>query len=400
MQKIKLKNGLTVIYQKKETNSVAIEFLVKVGSNNETKSERGISHFLEHMVFEGTKKRPTSQEIANEIEKIGGDLNAYTSSERTCFFVKVLNKHFDIGLDVLTDILQNPLFSEKGIEKEKKIVIKEIDMVNDEPRFYQWILFEKNIFDLHPAKFPTYGDKKVIQQLTRKKVLDYYNKYYNPNNIVLSIVGNIPNWRKKVEQKFTRSAQKTITLPSTKEPLSKKNKIKKEKRKITNTYFVLGYKTISRKHPDSYTLDVISGILGRGQSGWMFQEIRSKLGLAYEVGTQHACDGDYGYFAIYLSTDRKKVPIAKKAVLKKLNDLNNLSEKELNESKTYLEGNYLLETEDNQKLADALVFWEQVEKAEQITQYIKKIKKVSTKDIKRVIKKYFKNYCLAIVEGS
>jgi len=123
MQKIKLKNGLTVIYQKKETNSVAIEFLVKVGSNNETKSERGISHFLEHMVFEGTKKRPTSQEIANEIEKIGGDLNAYTSSERTCFFVKVLNKHFDIGLDVLTDILQNPLFSEKGIEKEKNFVI-------------------------------------------------------------------------------------------------------------------------------------------------------------------------------------------------------------------------------------------------------------------------------------
>lgn len=399
MQKIKLKNGLTVIYQEKDTNSVAIEILIKVGSNNETATERGISHFLEHMVFEGTKKRPTSQEIANEIEKIGGDLNAYTSNERTCFFVKVLNKHFDIGLEILSDIVQNPLFDENNIEKEKKIVLKEVDMVNDEPRFYQWVLFEKNLFEKHPAKFPTYGDRKVIEGLTRTKVLNYYQKYYRPNNMILSIVGNVKNWKKKVESNFISESGLEVKRLKVKEPSTKRNKIKKEQRKITNTYLVLGYKTIPRSHPDSYILDVIGGILGRGQSGWMFQEIRGKYGLAYEVGTQHACDQDYGYFSVYLSTEKKKVNLAIKLVLKQLNKLKTLSKKDLEESKTYLEGSYLLETEDNQKLADALVFWEQVEDARKIKEFIKNIKKVSTKDIKRVVEKYFKNYCLVVVEG-
>jgi len=400
MQKIKLKNGLTIIYQEKDTNSVAIEILVKVGSNDETKTERGISHFLEHMVFEGTKKRPTSQEIANEIEKIGGDLNAYTSNERTCFFVKILNKHFDIGLDILADIVQNPVFDKNNIEKEKKIVLKEVDMVNDEPRFYQWVLFEKNLFEKHPSKFPTYGDRKVINGLTRKKVLDYYLKYYQPNNMVISIVGNVKDWKKKVEQKFISPAGKELKKLKVNEPATKKNKLKKEKRKIANTYLVLGYKTVPRTHPDSYILEVVSGILGRGQSGWMFQEIRGKHGLAYEVGTQHACDQDYGYFSVYLSTEKKKVNLAIKLVLEQLNKLKSLSEKDLQESKTYLEGSYLLETEDNQKLADALVFWEQIEDAKKIEEFVKKIKKVTTKDIKRVVNKYFNNYCLAVVEGS
>ena len=290
----------------------------------------------------------------------------------------------------------------KGIAsqvKEKKIVLKEVDMVNDEPRFYQWVLFEKNLFEKHPSKFPTYGDRKVIEGLNRKKVLAYYQKYYQPNNMVISIVGKVKDWKKKVEQKFVANAGKEIKKLKVKEPLTKKNKLKKEKRKIANTYLVLGYKTVPRTHLDSYVLEVISGILGRGQSGWMFQEIRGKHGLAYEVGTQHACDQDYGYFSVYLSTEKKKVNLAVKLVLKQLNKLKTLSEKDLEESKTYLEGSYLLETEDNQKLADALVFWEQVEDAQKIQEFVKRIKKVSVKDIKRVVEKYFKNYCLAVVEG-
>ncbi|MBR9683707.1 insulinase family protein [Candidatus Woesearchaeota archaeon] len=399
MQKIKLKNGLTVIYQKRNTNSVAIEVMVKVGSNNELVAERGVSHFLEHMVFEGTKKRGSSQEISNEIEKIGGELNAYTSKERTCFFIKVLGKHFDIALDVLSDIMQNPLFREEDIDREKKIVNKEIDLVNDEPRFYQWMLFENNLFDKHPTRLPTYGSKKVIEGLKRDNILDYYNKFYSPNNMVVSIVGNVKDWKKKVSAKFVLGKGKEVKESVVREALAKRKRVKKEKRKIANTYLVLGYKTVPRRHKDSYVLEIINGILGRGQSGWMFQEIRGKRGLAYEVGTQHVAERDYGYFAIYLSTDRAKVELVKKLILEQLEKLKRISDKDLQEAKTFIEGDYFLETEDNQQLADHLTFWEQMGDAKMIEEYVNRTKKVSINDVKRVVNKYFNNYCLAIVEG-
>lgn len=399
MQKIKLKNGLTIIYKENEGNSVAVEVLVKVGSNNETIDEKGISHFIEHMAFEGTKKRKDGREIANEIEKIGGELNAYTSNEKTCFYIKVLSKHFDKALDVLSDILQNPLMRDKDIDKEKKVVTKEIDLVNDEPRFYQWVLFERNLFEKHPTKFPTYGSKKVIENLNKKKVSDYYNKYYIPNNMVISIVGKIKDWKKKVEEKFIFGKGNEVKELKVKEPISKKNIIKKEKRKITNSYLVLGFKTVIRTHPDSYVLDVINGILGRGQSGRMFNEIRGKRGLAYEVGTQHAAEKNYGYFAIYSSTDKNKIGLVKKLILEQLNKLKTISSNDLKESKEYIEGSYLLEMEDNQKLADGLLFWEQIGDANLVNEFLKKIKQVTINDVKRVVNKYFKNYCLTIVEG-
>src|SRR3989338_9737733 len=133
MEKRVLRNGLTVIYERRKGNSVVVQVMVKTGSNHEGKRERGISHFLEHILFEGTTKRPNNRIISNEIEKIGGDINAYTSNERTCFYVKVLKKHFPIAVEVLGDILQNPLFRTEAVEREKNIILKEIEMVNDEP---------------------------------------------------------------------------------------------------------------------------------------------------------------------------------------------------------------------------------------------------------------------------
>src|SRR3989339_1222266 len=202
MQKLQLKNGLKVIYEHKVGHSVVIEVMIKVGSNNELPDEKGISHFLEHMLFEGTKRRPTNRDITNEIEKIGGEFNAYTSNERTCFYVKVLKKHFPIAVDVLGDILQHSQFKEKYLQREKKVVLKEIDMVHDDPRLYQWILFQSNLFQKNPAKYPTYGDKKVIKSLTREKVIEYFKKYYIPSNITIAVVGNINNWKQELQRTF------------------------------------------------------------------------------------------------------------------------------------------------------------------------------------------------------
>lgn len=399
MKKVILANGLTILFESKKSNAVVIEIMAKVGSNDEKPDERGISHFLEHMLFEGTKRRPTNRELTNEIEKIGGELNAYTSNERTCFYIKVLKKHFPIAVEILSDIFQNSLFREKDISKEKNIVMKEIDLVNDEPRYYQWLLLQKNIFEKHPARFPTYGDKKVIQQLNREKILKYFNNYYQPKNLIVSIVGDVSDWRKMIEEKFVFNGGKPMKRRLVSEPSARKTQEIKEKRDVSNSYAVMGFKTVPRNHPDSYVLEVINGILGRGQSGKMFTEIRTNHGLAYDVGTQNLSETTYGYFAVYVCMDKKNLPLVKKLILEEIEKLKNVDEQDLNESKTYLEGDYFLELEDGQKLADQILFWHHVKDANLLKEFVSKIKKVTSKDIKRVVDKYFRHYTSAVIEG-
>lgn len=400
MEKIILPNGLTVLYIHKPGKAVVVEVMVKVGSNNESSSERGITHFLEHILFEGTTNRATNREISNEIEKIGGDFNAYTTNERTCFHIKVLQKHFPIAVEILADVLQNPLLRKEDIKKEKKVVLKEIDMVNDEPRFYQWILLQKHLFDKHPCKYPTYGDKKVIKLLTREKILGYFHKYYYPKNMIISVVGDIAHWKKKIEQKFKfRSAQEKSKHILVAESKASKNVERKEKRKITNTYVIMGFKTEPATHDDAPALDVINGIVGRGQSGRMFAEIRGKRGLAYDVGTQNISEVGFGYFAAYASIDRKNTVVVKKLMLQELEKLKSVSELDLQEAKEYIEGNYYLGLEDAQKTADQVLFWAQAKDAKLMNEFIPKIKKVTVADVRRVIEKYFKHYVFVTLEG-
>lgn len=401
MKKLILKNKLTVILEKKPTQTVTIQATAKVGSNNETRRINGISHFIEHMLFEGTKKRPDSKTISNEIESIGGELNAYTSNERTAFYVKVPKKHTNKALDIISDIIQNPLFKEKNIEKERKIILKEINLHKDEPRFHQWILFSRALFQKHPAKLATYGTVEAVKNITKKDLLNYYHTYYIPNNIILSIVGNFNNnLITKVKNQFKNFKPKTLTKKQKIQEKNKKSK-KTEKRKILNSYMVLGYKVPDRSTKESYILDVIRSILGRGQSGRMFQEIRNKRGLAYEVGVHNEPCIDYGFFAVYLNTDKKNIKKITNLILKEFNKLKNLTNKELNEAKGYLIGQHILENEDTHDLAEELCYWQSVKDAKLLYNYIKQIKKVTKKDILKTAKKYLtKNYTLAVIEQS
>ena len=399
MKKYTLENGLTLIYDRKPTKSAAIEILVKVGSNYESESLLGISHFLEHMIFEGTKKRKTSRDISNEIEKLGGEINAYTTTDRTAFFIKILNKHFERSLDILSDVLQNSVFDSKVIEKERKVILKEIDMVNDQPRFFQWILFQKNLVKRHPAKNPTYGTIGTMRKISRDDLLSHYKKYYAPNNMIISIVGNVKNIKKKIEKKFRNFNSRSI--PKYKKVFEFDNKSRSVvfKKKLNNSYMVLGYKTQPRVSKESFVLDLVLGVLGRGQSGRIFDEVRNKRGLAYEVGVNHEASVDYGYFAIYLNTDKKNIRKIKKIILKEFEKLKNISDKELNESKTFVEGQFLMENEDNFHLADKMAFWELIKDACFVKKYVKEIKKITKQDIAGVVNKYLnKNYTLAIIE--
>jgi len=400
MEKCRLGNGITLVFEKNDSKSVAVEVLFKVGSNFESEKMLGISHFLEHMLFEGTKNRRNSREIANEIEKYGGEFNAYTSGDRTAFFIKIINKRFDIALGILSDMVANPLFDDKILEKEKQVIMKEINMITDDSRLHQWILFHKTLFEKHPAKNPTIGYAKTVKRLDRKHVADYYFSHYIPNNMIISVVGNVSDVKEKIGKYFGHlKPKKLITRRQIKEPLQTKIKKYIEKKKTLNSYMVLGYKTLPRLHKDGFVFDVIGAILGRGQSGWIFDEIRNKRGLAYQVGVNNESEIDYGIFAVYTNLDKKNMEKAKKIILQQFRRLEDLNEKDLNDAKTYIEGNHTLETEDNFHHADSLAFWEAIKDAKLADSYLKNIKKVSVEDVKRIARKYLNDkYTLVVIE--
>ena len=400
MERHKLKNGITLIFEKNNSKSVAVEIMFKFGSNFENKRTLGLAHFLEHMLFEGTKNRKDSREIANEIEKYGGEFNAYTTGDRTAFFIKIINKRFDVALDILSDMVSNPIFDKKIVEKEKQVILKEINMITDDARTYQWILFQKNLFERHPAKNPTHGSVETVKSFDRRHVAEYYYSHYIPNNMVISIVGNVKDAKDKVEKCFGHlEPSKKIHRAMVKELFQKKARKFVEKRKTLNSYMVLGYKTVPRLHRDSYALDVTAAILGRGQSGWIFDEIRNKRGLAYQVGVNDDNEIDYGTFAVYTSLDKKNIEKAKKIILRQFARLQNISKKELEEAKNYIEGNHALETEDNFAKADNFAVWETIKDARLAGSFLKEIKKVKIGDIKRVSKKYLNNkFTMVVIE--
>ncbi len=398
MQKTTLANGLEIIYIPQKSTSVTVQIMVKIGSAIEKPEELGLAHFLEHILFEGTPKRPNSFLIANEIEKVGGAFNAYTTHERTCYYAKVPKKHFKSTLNVLSDIIQHPLFQKESVEKEKKVVLKEIDMVHDDAHSLQWIELQKELYPNSKSLHPTYGTKKIVQNLTPKKIATFFKTYYHPKNITIAIVGEVKNWKKEVETVFeTGHGIIKTTPPCSQVPLTKSS-TRKISKDMSSCHIVLGFRAVKRSNPDSYVLDVIDAILGRGQSGKMFQQVRGEHGLAYEVGTSNVCDKEYGYFAVYAVVDPSKKEKTEQVIVEVLNTLNQVTKKELSEAKTYLEGEYLLDLEDTQKVADQILFWDQVESYTKADEYVKNIKQVTIQDITRVTAKYLQKYAKVVIE--
>lgn len=386
MKKTKLSNGIKVIFNKRQSDSIVILISVDVGSNNEELRINGISHFLEHMMFEGTKTRD-AKKIANTIERIGGELNAYTSNERTVYYIKVLNKHFKIALEIISDMIQNSTFNDIALNKERGVILEEVNMVNDEPRHYQWIMLEKAMMPA-PLSNPTYGTVKAVKTITRQDMIDYYEKHYVGENMIVAVSGNIKDPTQAIKKKFSNiNKGKKSTIKIEKNPDPKAKLI--ETRQINQSYMAIGFKTIERKHNDSIILDVIQAHLGRGQSGKLFEEVRIKRGLAYDVGAYHSTGKDQNFFVINTGTNKENLNTIRKIIYDEIRNLQNLSQEELKDAKSYIEGKFIIDNEDNHTLADTYCFYEQATgKAENQKQYVQKIKKVTLADIRRVAKKY------------
>jgi predicted Zn-dependent peptidase len=336
------------------TRSVALGFLIGTGSRYETDKQAGISHFIEHMCFKGTKKRPTSADVCTVIEGVGGMLNAGTDKELTIYWCKVAKPHFTAALDVMADILTGSLFDSAEIEKERQVIIEEIHMSNDSPSQRASMLIDELMWPGHPLGRDIAGSKESVAAITRDMMLDYLTRYYRPDNAVLAIAGDIQH------EEMIEAANHVVSEWKGKRPSSSytpyRGKITRrvhiEKRDTEQTQLCLALPGLSIVHPDRFKLDLLNVILGEGMTSRLFAEIRDKLGLAYSIQSYAEHFLDTGAMSISAGVDAKNLTVAIKAILAELARLKEpIPEVELSKAKELFKGRILLRMEDSRSVS-------------------------------------------------
>jgi len=330
-------------------DSIAVGIWVKVGGRYEIAKYAGISHFVEHMLFKGTKNRNT-REIKEDIEGVGGMLNAFTAEELTCYFVKMLKQHFHLALDVLSDMVRNPLFLETEIEKERTVIVEEIRMYHDLPSHYVHDLIGTLLWPKQPLGFLLAGDEKSVSGIKRPNLLNFAKEYYHPMNILVSVCGDITHAEvmKAVERYFPdgkkcdESEFRKAVVKQTKPNLNIVDK------KTEQTHFVIGMHGYSRFHPERHKASLLNIIMGANMSSRLFEEVREKRGLAYEISSRNSFLQDTGSFTISAGVETKKAPLAIKVILKELEKIRKkpVSTDELRRAKDYFLGQFYMGLED------------------------------------------------------
>jgi len=350
-----LDNGLRVITSTMpNSRSVCLAILVGAGSCYEIKEEAGISHFAEHLFFKGTQRRPTSKEISQDIEGVGGIINGSTDKEATIFWCKVADSHFPIALDVLSDLLLNSRFDNKEIEQERRIISEEINMNLDLPQQRVNTLIDELLWPEQPLGRDVIGYKETVSSITRKQLLNYVARRYMPNNTVLSIAGNIQHEEAmdQIEPLFNKWAAGKPSTDYRTDDNQTEARLRIEPRDIEQAHLCLAVHGFSHSHPRRFTLDLLNTVLGGGMSSRLFTEIREHRGLAYDIysSTDHFLNS--GSFIIYAGVDPKKVEIAVAAILKELSKIKQeITTSELTRAKELSKGRLHLRLEDSRNVA-------------------------------------------------
>ena len=390
-----LKNGLRIItFPMKNTKVITLLVLVATGSKYEKKEISGISHLLEHMVFKGTKKRPQTIDIARELDRVGGLYNAFTGKELMGFWVKVDASHFDLAADVLSDMIFDSLFKGKEIEKEKKVIFEEINMMKDNPSKYVLDLWEKLLYGDQPAGWLISGEKETVKKISRKDILDYFKKQLALTNVVVSLAGNFKEKKaiSKIEKFFGKFKKiKPFSKKPTKE-LQDSPQVLLNFKETDQAHLCLGVRTFNLFQPERYPLAVISVILGGIMSSRLFIKIREKRSLAYYIRTFPEYYTDTGFLVTHTGIDNKRVGEAIKIIL---NEYKNLKTKkvpkiELKKAKENIKGRLYLGLETSDAWATFLGSQE-ILKREILTpaKECREIDKVSQTDILKVAKDVF-----------
>ena len=369
--------------------------LFGTGSKYEIKKTNGISHFLEHLFFKGTKSRPKPGQVWEELDRIGAQKNAFTSKEYTGYYVKAAAKHFDIGLDVVSDILLEPLFKKEEIEKERGVILQEIAMYEDNPQRQAYDLFEDLMYGDQPAGWDTAGTPETVNNIKRDDILKYKNSHYHASNAVVAVAGNIdPEVAfSKVERAFKNMYDgRKITKLKVRER-QKNPRVKFKKKDLDQTHLRLGARSYEMYDERRYALQVLATILGGNCSSYLWREIREKRGLAYYVGASAEEYTDSGYLLATAGVAHENLPKAVKKIVEIMRHLRTkgVSDKEINFAKEYIRGSMALAFETTDEVATFLssqeLFYKKIMAPEDI---LRKIEAVKRSDIIKVAKDIFR----------
>ncbi len=384
-----LDNGMVVLFEKRALPTVSVAFAVRHGSINEDISEKGISHFIEHLIYKGTPTR-NSRQIAIEIERKGGELNGSTSEIITVFHCKMPSRHLKTAFEVLSDIIKNPKFDPKDIEKERQVIFEEMKLYKDIPPHYAAEKIQKNLYKGHFG-ISVIGTPKSLNSITREKIIKKFKEVYKPNNMILCVVGDagfndIIGFAKK---NFGKEKGKIR-----KKKIKKQNKSTTEKRKgIDQANLIFAYHIPCQNDKKSYAALILNVLMSVGMSSRLFNEIREKRNLAYVVRGSSEINRDFAYNSILVGAKKENVRKIKEIILREFKKVSKeLDESELSQVKEQVIGNYQIAIEDSHVQMGNLLMNEVNGNAKRAYEFEKNIRAVKLNDVKNLAKTPLKKH--------
>lgn len=400
---ITLPNGLRLVIENiPHVKSVSVGVFVGTGSCRETRANSGISHYIEHMLFKGTKKR-TSKEIAEAIDDVGGHINAYTSRDCTCFYTKMLSNHMELAVDILADMLFNSLFDTNDMALEKSVILEEITMYEDAPDELVHDLIMEKSWQGNSLGYSILGTSKSLKKISRDDILEYMRKNYTPQNTVVTVVGNFNKNEllSLLTEKFGGWTDEGYILKTLSAPrfTPVRTEVNKD---IEQSHLCIGYNSISRGHELSYALMVVNTIFGSGMSSRLFQNIREDKGLVYSIYSYQSIYAKAGMLTVYAGMNPARVDEVTELIFKEVDDIkkNGLTEREIQKCKEQLKGNLILGLESTSSrmhsFGQSLLL---INKIRTLDEIIERIDSVDAEKVLKVIDLVFNSPSIAIVQN-
>jgi predicted Zn-dependent peptidase len=395
-----LPNGLTILTEAMPAvRSISIGIWLRAGSRQERPSENGITHFLEHMLFKGTKNR-SAEEIARAADSIGGHLDAYTAKECTSFSMKVLDEHLPLAVEILADLIKNPLLKAEDIVRERQVVQEEIKMVEDTPDDLVHEIFTQTYWRGHALGRPILGTRRTVGSFSRARLGDYFHRHYTPNNMVLAAAGHLEHARvvELVTKEFGDLRPGERSRPG-RPPVAHPHITYRHKKTLEQVYLCLGMPAYSQTHKRRFACHILNTVLGGGMSSRLFQNIREKRGLAYAVFSGMNTFRDAGYLAVYAGTAPAHTRQVVELILAELCGLKTqfISEEEMRRAKDYLKGSLLLGLESTPSrmahLARQQMYFDRCYSLDEIAH---NVDVVTPEEVREVARECFAPRCLAV----
>jgi len=397
-----LEDGLRVVTTPVPTSeSASVNVFVGAGSRGESTRTNGVAHFLEHMVFKGTEKRPTAIDIAEAIEGAGGVLNAYTSKELTCYWNHVPFDELEQAMDVLSDMLHNSLLDQAEIDRERSVVQQEIRRTQDQPGAYVGELLGRALYGEHQLGWSTAGTEETVAEMRRDDFRDWLDTWYGAPNVVLSVAGNTTHERvlELAERLFRNGRSESAPQMPPLNVQVPAQRVICDARQISQANLAIGLPALSRTDPDRYVLMILNAVLGRGMSSRLFKEVRERRGLAYSVGSSVSRYSDTGMLGISAGVSPEKVVEAVKVILEELEKLavELVGADELKKATDYTVGSFRLSLESTmalgQRAGESLLTLGEIEPIDSV---VEKLRAVSSEDIMRVARRILRREKAAV----